>query len=94
MIELRFVGDRPDDVAGVEAEGCSECRECCDEHRDDDFQNLFSVHSWLVFKSGAKVQQKNEATKKWGSVRGSMNRLFNRKVVASVLGEGFSLVEG
>ena len=56
MIVLRFVGDRPNDVAGVEADGCSKCRECRDEHRDDDFQNLFPVHSWLVFKSGAKVE--------------------------------------
>ena len=48
MIELRFVGDRSDDVAGVEAKGRSERRECCDKHRDDDFDKIFSVHSCFV----------------------------------------------
>ena len=62
LIELRFVGDRPDDVAGVEAERRSECRECCDEHRDDDFQNLFPVHSWLVlgYISGALLMGRSQ----------------------------------
>ena len=55
---------------------------------------IFACLSFIVFKSGAKVVQKNEATKKWGSVRGTMSRLFNREVVACVFGEGFSLVRG
>ena len=54
LIVLRFVGDRPDDVAGVEADSRSECRECCDEHRDDDFQNLFPVHSCVGFQIRCK----------------------------------------
>ena len=32
-------------------------------------QNILSTIGQHFLKSGAKVQQKNEATKKWGSVR-------------------------
>ena len=48
----------------------------CDELYDSFFHNEYILHfgdifiaiPFSFFKSGAKVQQKNEATKKWGSV--------------------------
>ena len=60
MIELRFVGDRSDDVAGVEAKGGSERRECCDKHRDDDFDKIFSVHSCFYFRPRIKLLEMDE----------------------------------
>ena len=48
MVELRLVRDRPYDVAGVEADGCSQCRQCRDQDTDDDFQNLLLAHNCVV----------------------------------------------
>ena len=45
LVELRLVGDRPYYVTGVEADGCSQCRQCRDQDTDDDFQNLLLAHN-------------------------------------------------
>ena len=48
LVVLTLVGDCPDDVTTVQADGCAESRECCDQHRNDDLDNFQLVHSWLV----------------------------------------------
>ena len=43
--ELRPIGDGAYNVAGTQSERRSECRERCNQHRQDDFDKLFLVHS-------------------------------------------------
>ena len=45
LVELGFVGDGSYHVAGRKSEGSSECRERCDEHRDDNFNDLLFGHN-------------------------------------------------
>ena len=68
LIKFRLVRDGTNDVAGRESHCGAKGGECCDEHRDDDFENLLAFHSYGCFlKSAAKVVQKSEPTKKVGS---------------------------
>ena len=49
LVELGLVGDRPYDVTGVEADGCSQCREGCDKHRNNDLDDLLFAHKCCGF---------------------------------------------
>ena len=49
LVELGFVADGADDIARLQAEGCSEGGEGGDEHREDDFDDLGFSHSGSVF---------------------------------------------
>jgi len=51
LVVLALVGDCPGNVTTRQSERCSECRECCDEHRDDDFDNLLLTHNQPPIKS-------------------------------------------
>ena len=47
--ELRPIGDGSYDVAGTQSERRSECCKRCNEHRQDDFDDLFPCHSFCDF---------------------------------------------
>ena len=48
LIELRLVGDRPNDVAGTQPKRRSQCRQCRNQDTNDDFQNLLLTHNCCV----------------------------------------------
>ena len=45
LVKLRPVGDRTYHVAGAQSERRSQCRQGCDQHGDDDLDNLLLGHS-------------------------------------------------
>ena len=49
LVEFRPVGYGPYYVAGREPEGCAQGSQCRDEHRDDDFDDLFPCHNGCDF---------------------------------------------
>ena len=34
--------------ATLQSHRCTQCRQCCDQHRDDDFDNLLFSHNSLI----------------------------------------------
>ena len=49
LVEFGLVRDSANNVAGRESHGGSKGSECCDEHRDDDFEDFLFAHSSGVF---------------------------------------------
>ena len=45
LIKFGLVRDGANNVAGREPEGCAQGSQCRDEHRDDDFDDLFPCHN-------------------------------------------------
>ena len=45
LVELGLVRDSAHDVARVQADGCSQGGERCDEYRNDDFEDLLFGHN-------------------------------------------------
>ena len=77
LVVLRFVRNRPNDVTALQAECGTECSQGGDQHRDNDFDDLLFSHNGLGFSfDAAKVLQKNEPTKKVGSVSVTMSRFL------------------
>ena len=64
LVILRLVRDRTNDVTGVESDGSSKCRQGCDEHRDDDFDDFDFGHSACDFEIRCKDNIKKG---KWSS---------------------------
>ena len=49
LIKLRLVRDGPNNVTGRESHCGAKGSECCDEHRDNDFNDLLLFHGCVFF---------------------------------------------
>ena len=49
LVEFRLVRDSTNDVAGRESHGGSKGSECCDQYRDDDFDDFAFAHNRVPF---------------------------------------------
>ena len=59
LIKFGLVRDGANNVAGRESHGGPKGSECCDEHRDDDFDDFLLVHKMAPFDFECKDNTKN-----------------------------------